>query len=167
MGLRTILEIYLKSNTYASPVPLFVLVCLCVCSIHIYHKWHFLWVYTHDTTHITLIIWKPQPLSWNDSTVAQKCGGQEVESALVRSLFKKAPSENHPIKISFHLSSHFMRLNKGNASSAVGREWVLLGWFHRSTDWIILTVALIDLARPPFLLSVKYATGRISLWDFV
>lgn len=53
-----------------------------------------------------------------------------------------------------------MKLNKGNVSSAVGRERVLLGWFHRSTDCLIPTVTLIDLARPPFLLStVKWATG--------
>ena len=43
--------------------------------------------------------------------------------------FQKAPSEKHPIKVSFHLGNHFMRLNKGSASSAVGRECVLLGLF--------------------------------------
>lgn len=54
-----------------------------------------------------------------------------------------------------------MRLNKGDASSAVGREWVLLGWFHCSTDRIVLTITLIDLARPPFFL---LSTAKYAIW---
>lgn len=44
--------------------------------------------------------------------------------------FQKVPSGNHPIKISFHFSNHFMRLTEGNDCAAVRREWVLLGWFN-------------------------------------
>lgn len=127
----------------------------CACSTHTYEKWHFMWVHTHDTdTHHT-----------KTTTLVLSVGGGNCIGPFSS---QKASSENHPIKISFHLSNHFMRLNKGNASSAVGRELVLLGWFHLSTDWIILTVTLIDLAHPPFLLStVKYATGTRGLWDII
>lgn len=72
-----------------------------------------------------------------------------METAFLRSLLKRPPVSTTLLS----LRNHFMKLNKGNVSSAVRWEWVLLGWFHFSTDYIILTVTLIDLARPPFLLS--------------
>lgn len=34
--------------------------------------------------------------------------------------FEKAPNESHPIKISFRLSNHFMRLNKGESQFSCG-----------------------------------------------
>ena len=120
------------------------------------YKWHF---------HVTLFAWHKHTLyrkfeihnPWTESTPQRSRSWVWSAGSGNRFgpfPFQKAPSEKHPIKISFHLSNHFTQLNKGNASSTEGREGVLLGWFHRSAHWIIPTVTLIDLARPPFLLSL-------------
>lgn len=83
--------------------------------------------------HFIPYIRKQEALNWGDSTVAQKLSVERSVGSgkcFAPFPFQKVPSENHPIKISFHFSNHFMRLTEGNARAAVRREWVLLGWFH-------------------------------------
>lgn len=69
--------------------------------------------------------------------------------------FQKAPSESHPIKISFHCANHFVKLNKGNARLSVGRDGALLGLIPSRHRAETVTTTLIDLARrpPSFLLA--------------
>lgn len=115
-------------------------------------------------THIMLEIWNTWTPQWLRSFVwsveSGKCFGPF--------LFQKAPSENHPIKISFHLSNHFMRLNKGNASTSVGSIIRLISLQHRGKT---VAVTLIDLAQPPFKFLLRdnrqtwYKTWH--LWEFV
>lgn len=81
-----------KSLKCTSPVPLFLSVPVCAVYTHIWEM-----SISMKRTHII-----PKPPQWCRS-LARSVGSGNCFGPLP---FQKAPSENHPIKMSFHLSNH-------------------------------------------------------------